>query len=141
MTDTSIRGFSGAYTFLSNFYPIGIEIDGIFYKSSEHYYMSQKTDDVKIRQKIIDAPTPGVAKRLGAKLKLRPDWEEKYKNKTMLVALFAKFSDPYLKQKLKDTGDGYLEETNHWGDVYWGVCDDVGKNMLGRMLMYVRSVL
>jgi predicted NAD-dependent protein-ADP-ribosyltransferase YbiA (DUF1768 family) len=53
--------------------------------------------------------------------------------------LTAKFTIPEMKDKLMATGDAYLEETNTWDDVYWGVCNGVGKNMLGRMLMYIRG--
>jgi predicted NAD-dependent protein-ADP-ribosyltransferase YbiA (DUF1768 family) len=40
---------------------------------------------------------------------------------------------------LIETGDRYLEETNHWGDKIWGVCDSVGTNWLGKILMDVRN--
>ncbi len=33
------------------------------------------------------------------------------------------------------------EETNTWHDTYWGVCNGVGKNMLGIQLMRVRAEL
>ena len=139
--DKSIKGFSGYYRFLSNFYPCEFEIDGIIYPSSEHYYMCQKTTDMAKRQEILDSENPGRAKRLGRALKLRPDWDEKYKNKAMMTALVAKFSIPDLKERLLATRGFYLEETNHWNDTYWGVCNGVGQNMLGRMLMFIRDNL
>lgn len=37
----------------------------------------------------------------------------------MLEALRAKFRIPSLAYSLLDT-QGYLEETNIWGDTYWG---------------------
>jgi predicted NAD-dependent protein-ADP-ribosyltransferase YbiA (DUF1768 family) len=40
---------------------------------------------------------------------------------------------------LKATGDAYLEETNTRGDTYWGVCDGIGSNNLGSILMTVRD--
>ncbi len=46
----------------------------------------------------------------------------------------------YLRNRLLETGDKYLEETNHWSDSYWGV--DIkkgGKNNLGKILMKVRD--
>ena len=134
-----ILGFRGEYGFLSNMYMIDIEIEGIVYKSSEHYYMAMKTTNDRYRQLIIDAPTSPKAKRVAAKIPLRADWEEKYKNQTMMYALLHKFRVPELREKLLATGDAYIEETNHWGDVYWGVYNSEGKNMLGRMLMYVRK--
>jgi ribA/ribD-fused uncharacterized protein len=136
-----IRGFSGEYRFLSNFYMIDIVVDGVTYKSSEHYYMSEKTSDDRKKQLIMDTTTASAAKRIGKTLKLRNDWEEKYKNQSMLRGLTAKFYIPEMCDKLLSTGDLYLEETNHWNDVYWGVCDGVGENMLGRMLMYIRKQL
>ena len=42
---------------------------------------------------------------------------------------------------LLSTGDKYLEETNHWKDTYYGVCDGVGKNVLGKILMSVRNII
>lgn len=134
-----IRGFSGDYRFLSNFYVCQLEVDGVLYDSSEHYYMSQNTTDSRWRDLIISASSPSKSKELGKKAPLRKDWEEKYKNQSMMCGLMAKFDNDNLRQKLIATGDAYLEETNHWGDTYWGVCNGEGKNMLGRMLMYVRD--
>lgn len=134
-----IFGFRGEYGFLSNMWMIDIEIDGVVYKSSEHYYMCMKTTDDRHRQNIYDAPTSAKAKRIAAKIPLRADWAEKYKNQSMLKALVAKFEIPEMQSLLLATGDQYIEETNHWKDVYWGVCDGEGKNMLGRMLMFVRN--
>jgi predicted NAD-dependent protein-ADP-ribosyltransferase YbiA (DUF1768 family) len=57
----------------------------------------------------------------------------------MLRGLIAKFDIPEMRDKLVATCNQYLEETNQWNDVYWGVCNGVGKNMLGRMLMYIRG--
>jgi ribA/ribD-fused uncharacterized protein len=135
-----IYGFSGEYRFLSNFYPIDLVIDGITYRSAEHYYMSCKPDNDTVRDRIISAKSPSIAKRLGRKCKLRPDWEEKYRDKSMITALRAKFENSYLNGLLLETGDLYLEETNTWGDTYWGVCDGVGLNRLGKMLMFIRKI-
>ena len=43
--------------------------------------------------------------------------------------------------RLLETGDVYLEETNTWGDVFWGVCNGKGENMLGQVLMLIRDEL
>jgi len=32
-----------------------------------------------------------------------------------------------------------LEETNTWGDKYWGVCNGEGENQLGKLLMKIRE--
>ena len=57
----------------------------------------------------------------------------------MKELLRQKFLIPELGQMLLETGNSPLEETNSWGDTYWGVCKGVGKNMLGKLLMEVRN--
>jgi predicted NAD-dependent protein-ADP-ribosyltransferase YbiA (DUF1768 family) len=42
---------------------------------------------------------------------------------------------------LVSTDDRELIEGNTWGDTYWGVCGGRGKNMLGKLLMEVRTLL
>ena len=42
---------------------------------------------------------------------------------------------------LIQTGDSVLIEGNTWGDRVWGVCNGVGENRLGRILMKIRSEL
>lgn len=39
---------------------------------------------------------------------------------------------PELAQMLRATGNAKLVEGNHWGDVFWGVCNGIGENHLGR---------
>jgi predicted NAD-dependent protein-ADP-ribosyltransferase YbiA (DUF1768 family) len=58
----------------------------------------------------------------------------------MRECLVAKFGqNPELMQLLKDTGDSILIEGNSWGDQFWGVCNSVGKNWLGKLLMEIRD--
>lgn len=140
VTDTGIYGFFGDYRFLSNYHLIDIEIDGIVYPSSEHAYMAQKTLDEEIRRHIATLPHPADAKKFGQLITLRPDWNG-YRLEAMRRVLDVKFKDDVLAQKLLETGNLYLEETNDWGDVFWGFCGGVGKNMLGKTLMAIRSDL
>lgn len=52
----------------------------------------------------------------------------------------AKFSqNPDLADKLVATKDAELIEGNTWGDRIWGVCDGIGENRLGKILMRVRA--
>lgn len=147
-----INSFTGPYFFLSNFYIH--TIDG--YRSSEHYYQAMKTFDENIRREFLADPgidadgkpipllTSGQAKRRGAEISLRPDWES-VKLHTMKLILQKKFSDPILKQKLLDTGNQELREGNNWHDNYWGWCnciscaDRLHNNHLGILLMEIRE--
>lgn len=139
ITDTEIRGFFGAYRFLSNFHPSRFRFDGIWYDSSEAAYMAQKTEDIKLR-KIIATLTANQAKVIGRNLRLRDGWDD-MRLSVMLEVLRAKFSKHNFEIRihLLDTGDKVLVEENNWGDTFWGVCDGVGENNLGKLLMQVRE--
>lgn len=134
-----IKGFETPQTrWLSNFYPCEIRYEGINYPSSEHAYQAAKTLNLMQREEIARCGTAGQSKKLGRKLKMRSNWD-KIKRGIMKDILRLKFALPGLKLTLLATGDAYLEETNWWGDTYWGVCNGVGKNNLGKVIMEIRE--
>ena len=138
--------FDGQYYFLSNFYPSPILYEGIVYPTNEHFFQAMKTLDQTERQKIANAETPGIAKRLGRTVQLRPDWEQ-IKVDVMRTGLMLKFTDAALAKKLLATGDEELVEGNWWHDNTWGNCHCPkcsragGRNLLGMLLMEVRKEL
>jgi ribA/ribD-fused uncharacterized protein len=140
MPNKAIHSFSGEYRFLSNFFPSPVDLDGIEYPTVEHAYQAAKTLDLKARTEIRFAPSARQAKRLGSKVKLRHNWE-KEKYPVMVKLLYQKFRVEPLRTMLMETGDAELVEGNTWGDTYWGVCNGVGKNILGRLLMTLRKSL
>lgn len=133
-----IANFVKENAFLSNFYMKPFEVNGVMWPSVEHYFQAMKTLDIDDRERIRTVATPSEAKRLGRKVTLREDWPI-VKQSVMYTALLYKFSDPELKQMLLETGHEYLMEGNTWGDIYWGVHNGGGANMLGVLLMFVRS--
>lgn len=133
-----IDHFDGEYRFLSNFWPCEIVYEGITYPSTEHYYVAMKTTDPELRKQASLVSTSGKVKKFGRMLVLRPDWDD-VKLQVMEYALRQKFSKPELRAMLIATGDAELIEGNWWKDVYWGVCDGVGQNHLGRLLMKIRK--
>ncbi|MGH8792470.1 MAG: GTP cyclohydrolase II [Stackebrandtia sp.] len=135
-----IDNFSGEWEFLSNYYPGVVEFEGDFYPALEHAYQAAKTTDVAVREQIRATIDPDRSKELGRANNNRPDWDE-IKPAVMRQLVRTKFSCPFLGQKLLDTGDAQLIEGNTWGDVFWGVCDGVGENVLGQILMEVRASL
>lgn len=139
MSGMPITSFSGHYRFLSNFYCKDLTYQGIKYPSSENAYQASKAEDTASRAEFRGI-SPGQAKRLGQRLTLRPNWED-LKVAIMLEILKIKFSDSFLEQKLRETGDAMLIEGNTWGDTFWGVCNGVGENKLGKLLMIVRTGL
>lgn len=88
------------------------------------------------------ATTPGQAKREGNSkgILLRPDWEQ-VKLKIMEQLLRIKFQDPVLREALLKTYPQKLIEGNTWGDTFWGQCNGIGKNHLGKLLMQIRKEL
>lgn len=135
--NNGIYGFSGCYMFLSNFYPTKIEYEGLQYNSTEAAYQSAKTLDKQLKLKFVNI-IASESKKLGRKLVIRKDWEH-VKIDIMYELLLKKFSNQSLKDKLLSTGDKYLEETNYWGDTFWGVSKNKGNNNLGKLLMKVRE--
>lgn len=144
-----IDQFKGNYRFLSNFY----EGDYIPYadynfKTGEHLYQCLKTTKTDEIAKIIFAPTPGEAKRLGQKVTLRDNWDQ-VKIEAMRLTLGAKFiSSPELTWLLISTDSAVLIEGNTWHDQIWGDCTcgrkqciEPGKNLLGTLLMQLRTDL
>ena len=134
-----IDRFSGPYSFLSNFFRAPIVFEGEQYPTLEHAYQAAKTEIEIDRVEIALAPTPGAAKRMGRELLLRPNWDRYWKARIMRELVRQKFSEYFLARKLEETFPAKLIEGNYWGDTYWGVCNGVGKNKLGKILMQVRE--
>lgn len=135
-----IDSFEGDFEFLSNFF---LEPDGT---TVEHEFQAAKTADLEWKLRILTAPTPGQAKRLGRKAPLRPEWEQAKVNE-MRALVFKKFLDhPTLAAWLMETTGHDLVEGNHWHDQFWGVCvcgrcpAEEGLNKLGRILMEIRDL-
>lgn len=133
-----IDRFEGRYDFLSNYYDREVAYKGIMFSNSEAAFQSQK--DPARAEEFAELP-PHQAKALGRQVTLRKDWEQ-VKDQVMYEVVLSKFiQNDDLRAKLLDTGDAKLIEGNHWNDNYWGVCNGVGLNKLGKILMEVREVL
>lgn len=137
-----IASFKGEYSFLSNFFPAPV----FGFPTVEHYYQAAKSMDPEHHRAILATPYPGRAKRLGRRVGLRPDWED-VKFKVMERGLREKFKISEMKKALLATGDAELLEGNVWHDNEFGNCwcpkcrEIPGKNMLGKLLMRIRSEL
>lgn len=136
--ENKITSFRGKFDFLSNFYPCFVAYEGQEYGSAERAFQAAKTLNVDERKQFVLCATNVEAKKRGRHVKLRPDWE-RVKYDVMYDILKSKFSNSYLKQKLLDTGDAYLEEGNNHGDKIWGTVKGEGQNNLGKILMKIRE--
>ena len=136
--ENQIKGFFDEYRYLSNFEVAEVVFEGVKYPSTENAYQAAKSIDPEVRKKFVNI-TPSESKKLGRQIQIREDWEQ-VKYRVMYEIVFDKFTrHSKLGDLLLETGDRYLEETNHWSDKIWGVCDGVGTNWLGKILMDVRN--
>ncbi|MFW6008329.1 MAG: NADAR family protein [archaeon] len=142
-----INNFKGKYWFLSNYSNYGFKYKGIYYKTNEHFFNAMKTLDKQERKKIINAKTPGEAKKLGRQCTLRENWDKGLRDKVMIKGLTLKFEqNKSIKEKLIATGDEKLVEGNTWHDNYWGACkcnkckNEKKENKLGKSLMKIRKL-
>lgn len=133
------------------------EVEGVLYKSAEHWMMAKKAEvfeDQEMYQKIIEAPSPSEAKRLGRKVR---NFDSKVWDKACYdivkegnIHKFGKSKK--LKQFLLETGNAVLVEASPF-DTIWGVgltqdapnienpATWLGRNLLGFALMEVRDAL
>lgn len=149
----NVKGFFGPYRFLSNFWicPQGVEYDRNIYQSVENAYQAAKVLP-ECRADFLDV-SPSVAKKLWEKYPLvdkdASEWSAR-RASVMGGLIFNKFfRDMELRRKLLETEQRYLEETNSWGDAFWGVAvkgttnkywsNRKSMNMLGGILMETRE--
>ncbi|MFT3714451.1 MAG: NADAR family protein [Gordonia sp. (in: high G+C Gram-positive bacteria)] len=144
-----ISSFRGDYFFLSNFYPVEFAVEGLgSVRSSEQAYMAFKAVYEDDRLAVLRAMTPAEAKEIAGSVALTPGWDAGGRVNAMLTAVSAKFAVPDLRRRLIETGTAPLTEGNTHHDNYWGDCVCgrsecllPGKNMLGELLMALRSGL
>lgn len=116
----------------------------LVFNSSEHFYQACKSDDIAWLDLLLNTDSPEKTKVLARKLipgthSLKDDFHE---NKVALMkwVVTEKFlQNPTLMKQLQATGSMELIEGNYWGDTFWGQCQGIGKNHLGKILMDVRE--
>ena len=144
-----IKEFQGDHRWLSNFWPCRCYLYGELFPSTEHAYQASKLNVITQWKEFLQftshAMTPGESKKLIRKLAPPHASREESLDimRSVLRHKFDKHINPELHCKLKMTCDAELIEGNYWGDKYWGVClkTNVGENMLGKILMDIRSTL
>lgn len=130
-----IDSFKDEYRWLSNFWVY----DNNTQMTVEYHYQAAKATNVDDYALIISADNAYEAKRLGSSIVCRADW---YDVRLALMEHFVKEKfiwNGMLASKLKATSDALLVEGNTWNDTFWGVCNGVGENHLGKILMKIRD--
>jgi predicted NAD-dependent protein-ADP-ribosyltransferase YbiA (DUF1768 family) len=136
-----IYGFFGPNRTGSNFHICSGKLvyNDLESDNTESLYQALKTLDKDLQREIAKMH-PKQAKWAGRKLKLRNDWEI-VKDPIMAELTRVKYKLPVERKWLLGTHGLYLEETNTWGDKYWGVCNGQGLNKLGHTLMRERTII
>ena len=133
----------GDLGYLANYSNHGFYKNGIYYKTVEHYYQSEKFDNQEIKNKIINAETPKEASSIGRdRNNKRKDNFKKIKNQVMLEGLLEKFrQNEDIRNKLLETNDEEIVEKTI-DEYYWGIGKDgTGKNVIGHLLMKTRNII
>ena len=136
---------SDEYGWLSNFWPVPIEVEGRVWPTVEHWFQGAKflTGDPELAEKVRTCKTAAGAKKLGRTRStgFRSDWNN-VREEVMLQGLRLKFAaGNELAERLIATGSAELKEKAAW-DSYWGTGrTGKGRNRMGALLMKVRQEL
>lgn len=133
----------GDLGYLANYSNHSFTVDGISYKTVEHYYQAMKYDNKEIRDRIIKAETPKEASNIGRdRNNIRIKDFKKIKNEVMYKGILEKFrQNRDIAYKLIETrNQGIAEATID--EYYWGIGkDNSGKNNIGKILKRVRKAI
>jgi len=145
-----INSFREENIFLSNIFRRKIFYKGIIYPTVEHAFQASKISsndrDTLIKISKIEKPQD-IKKEFN--LVESDEWKVNQIN-IMYELLFIKFgtNNKDLKGKLLNTNDKTLIFNNRFHDNFWGSCNcqncskiDNGKNILGKLLMNIRTNL
>lgn len=126
------------HIFLNNFAYSPIIINGLEYKTVEHFYQANKFTGNQY-EAIRLTETPDEAKKLAHSFEYDEDDWNKRKDEIMMIALLAKFDQhPDLRSQLLNTGNFKLVEDSQ-KDMCWGGAREGSYNRLGEMLEEVRG--
>jgi ribA/ribD-fused uncharacterized protein len=139
------RASDVAFGCFSNLYRRPIEFEGCTYLTAEHAYQAGKPRKKEVRDWLMAAPSPALLAMAAHGLyywDITPGWSTAkfVRMKTVLRAKFSQHED--LRETLLHTGDARLIESatvDNAVNRLWGEVNGVGRNMLGTLLMEVRS--
>lgn len=139
-----ILEFAGKNRWLSNFYPVEVVYNDIWFPSVEHAYQAAKKIYDESWVDYVLQNNAGDVKRKSRELNLsnaeKITWSH-HRTLIMFNLLIQKFHKEPFKTKLIQTGEFLIEEGNSWGDGFWGVDKKtrVGNNTLGKIIMKIRE--
>lgn len=149
-SETEIRFYRASekpYGAFSNLYRREIEFEGELFQTSEHAYQAGKARKPDVKKWLMQAPSPSLLAMAAHGLyywDVVPGWS-RTKFDRMRGVLRAKFTQHLdLQNVLLSTGGARLVESatvDNEVNRLWGEVNGVGKNMLGVLLMELRTQL
>jgi ribA/ribD-fused uncharacterized protein len=149
-SETDIRFYRASekpYGAFSNLYRREIDFEGELFQTSEHAYQAGKARKPDVKKWLMQAPSPSLLAMAAHGLyywDVAPGWS-RTKFDRMRGVLRAKFTQHLdLRNMLLSTGDARLVEcatVDNEVNRLWGEVNGVGKNMLGVLLMELRTQL
>jgi ribA/ribD-fused uncharacterized protein len=132
-----ITEFTGFNSYLSTFSKAEVTFSGLNYPTVENAFQASRFyDDQRYAFTIC---SPYMAVREATRAKFNQDWEDN-KIDIMRTLLAQKFEYGSVNAKrLLKTKNVELINGSVFDDTYWGVCNGTGQNMLGKLLMEVRT--
>ncbi|MER9504702.1 NADAR family protein [Mesorhizobium sp. M0579] len=150
MTEDEIRFYRASekpYGAFSNLYRRPVEFEDETFPTSEHAYQAGKARKPEVRDWVLSAPSPGLVAMAAHGLyywDIAPGWS-RTKFDRMRGVLRAKFTQHEdLKDLLLSTGEARLVESatvDNEVNRLWGEVNGEGRNMLGQLLMELRTSL
>lgn len=150
MAEHEIRFYRASekpYGAFSNLYRRSIKFEGETFATSEHAYQAGKARKPEVRDWVLSAPSPALVAMAAHGLyywDIAPGWS-RTKFDRMRGVLRAKFTQhDDLRVLLLATGDARLVESatvDNEVNRLWGEVNGEGRNMLGQLLMELRSKL
>lgn len=141
------RASEKPYGAFSNLHRREITFEDEVFATSEHAYQAGKARKPQVKKWLMDAPSPSLLAMAAHGLyywDVAPGWS-KTKLDRMRAVLRAKFTQhDDLRELLLSTGDARLVEsttTDNAVNRLWGEVNGEGKNLLGVMLMELRTQL
>ncbi|WP_372023733.1 NADAR family protein [Tistrella mobilis] len=141
------RASEKPYGAFSNLYRRDVVFEGEVFATSEHAYQAGKARKPAVRKWLMEAPSPALLAMAAHGLyywDVAPGWSST-KFDRMRAVLRAKFTQHEdLRELLLSTGDARLVESatvDNEVNRLWGEVNGVGRNMLGELLMELRSEL
>ena len=129
----------------SNLYRRPVEFEGDTFPTAEHAYQAGKARKKEVKEWLMAAPSPALLAMAAHGLyywDITPGWSTNKFNrmKSILLAKFQQHED--LRDLLLSTGEARLVESatvDNTVNRLWGEVNGVGQNMLGKLLMEVRT--